>query len=88
MFEFDLIKVYDILLASAIRLVDAFPGYPIRACSLKEPTSGQKHGRHDESQITALGSTGVAIQDIACARLVSRKTLGKAGYLRLDFVDA
>ena len=41
--------------------------------TLGELTSGRKQGRSSDSGITVFDSTGLAIQDIACARLIYEK---------------
>lgn len=41
--------------------------------SLGEITSGQKPGRQDNQKITIFDSTGLAIQDIACAKIIYEK---------------
>ncbi|MBI2869454.1 MAG: ornithine cyclodeaminase family protein [Chloroflexi bacterium] len=58
----------------------------IRA-TLGEVITGQKTGRASAGDITVFDSTGVAIEDIAVARLVYQKAAGAAGLLRLDLVD-
>ena len=48
-------------------------------CSLGEIAAGMKKGREDDAEITIFDATGLAIQDIACAKLVYEKTKnGKA----------
>jgi len=55
--------------------------------NLGEIITGMKPGRGDDRSITVFDSTGVAIEDIATARLVYRKAMSNGGYLSLDFVD-
>lgn len=54
--------------------------------TLGEIVTGQKCGRCDDSEISVFDSTGVAIEDIACARLLYEKVRAKDGYLRINFV--
>ena len=55
--------------------------------NLGEIISGRKPGRVDARSITVFDSTGVAIEDIATARLIYSETMRRGGYLSLDFVD-
>jgi len=55
--------------------------------TLGEIVSGKKRGRNDEKAITVFDSTGLAIEDIAVARLIYEKARLKSGYLSLDFVE-
>ncbi|UCG82119.1 MAG: ornithine cyclodeaminase family protein [Dehalococcoidia bacterium] len=55
--------------------------------NLGEIIAGMKPGRVDDRLITVFDSTGVAIEDIATARIVYQKAVRKGGYLSLDFVD-
>jgi len=45
-------------------------------CSLGEVAAGMKRGRENDSEITIFDATGLAIQDIVCAKLVYEKTRG------------
>jgi len=47
---------------------------------------GRKQGRKDKKAITIFDSTGLAIEDIAVAKLVYDKAKKAGGYLSLDFV--
>jgi alanine dehydrogenase len=53
---------------------------------LGEIVAGKKQGREDEQAITVFDSTGMAIEDLAVARLVYGKAQEVGGYLSLDFV--
>ena len=53
--------------------------------TLGELVAGKKPGRKDEKAITIFDSTGLAIEDIAVAKLVYEKAKNR-GYLSLDFV--
>jgi alanine dehydrogenase len=55
--------------------------------TLGEVVLGQKRGRADESEVTVFDSTGLAIEDIATARLVYEKVRGKKGYRWLSFIE-
>jgi ornithine cyclodeaminase/alanine dehydrogenase-like protein (mu-crystallin family) len=55
--------------------------------TLGEIVAGKKRGRYDEKSITVFDSTGLAIEDIAVARLIYEKAKRKGGYLSLDFVE-
>jgi len=55
--------------------------------NLGEIIAGMKPGRVDDRSITVFDSTGVAVEDIAAARLVYEKAMRKGGYLSLDFVE-
>lgn len=55
--------------------------------SLSDLVGGLKHGRASDREITVFDSTGLAIEDIACARLIYEKVKGKEGYTRLDFIE-
>jgi alanine dehydrogenase len=50
-------------------------------CTLGEVAAGMKKGRQSESEITLFDSTGLAIQDIICARLVYEKAKSRAADL-------
>lgn len=54
--------------------------------TLGEIIVGKKQGRKDEKAITVFDSTGLAIQDIATAKLVYEKAKQIGGYLSLDFI--
>jgi alanine dehydrogenase len=55
--------------------------------TLGEIIAGKKQGRKDEKTITVFDSTGLAIEDIAVARLVYEKAKNSGSYLSLDFVE-
>jgi len=55
--------------------------------SLGELVAGLKAGRSDDNEITLFDATGLAIQDIACAKLIYDKIKGKEGYTRLNLVE-
>jgi alanine dehydrogenase len=55
--------------------------------TLGEIVAGRKGGRNDEKSITVFDSTGLAIEDIAVARLIYEKAKRKGSYLSLDFVE-
>ena len=46
-------------------------------CSLGEVVAGMKKGRENDNEITVFDSTGLAIQDIVCAKLVYDKVRNK-----------
>ena len=46
-------------------------------CSLGEVVAGMKKGRENDAEITIFDSTGLAIQDIVCAKLVYEKARDK-----------
>jgi len=54
--------------------------------TLGEVIVGRKQGRKDKKAITIFDSTGLAIEDIAVAKLVYDKAKVAGGYLALDFV--
>jgi ornithine cyclodeaminase/alanine dehydrogenase-like protein (mu-crystallin family) len=54
--------------------------------TLGEIVVGRKQGRKDKKAITIFDSTGLAIEDIAVAKLVYGKAKKAGGYLSLDFV--
>lgn len=54
--------------------------------TLGEIISGAKPGRNDARMITVFDSTGLAIEDIAVARLVYEQAKRKGSYLSIDFV--
>jgi len=49
--------------------------------------SGKKRGRRDKNEITVFDSTGVAIEDIAVARLLYEKADKEGGYLSVELVQ-
>ena len=55
--------------------------------TLDEIITGKKQGRKDEEVITVFDSTGLAIQDIAAAKLVYEKAKKIGGYLSLEFIE-
>jgi alanine dehydrogenase len=55
--------------------------------SLGDLVAGLKPGRSSDEEITVFDATGLAIQDIACARLIYDKAKDKEGYTRLNFVE-
>jgi ornithine cyclodeaminase/alanine dehydrogenase len=55
--------------------------------SLGDLVAGIKPGRSNDGEITVFDATGLAIQDIACARLIYDKARDKEGYTRLNFVE-
>lgn len=55
--------------------------------TLGEIIIGKKPGRIDEKSITIFDSTGLAIEDIAVARLVYEKARDKGGYRSVDFAE-
>ncbi len=54
--------------------------------TLGEVIVGKKLGRKDKQAITIFDSTGLAIEDIAVAKLIHDKAKKAGGYLSLDFV--
>ena len=54
--------------------------------NLAELVSGKKRGRTDNQDITVFDSTGIAIADIAVARLLFQKAREAGGYPSIDFV--
>jgi alanine dehydrogenase len=55
--------------------------------TLGEVVAGIKPGRQSPEEITVFDATGLAFEDIACARLVYGKVKAKPGYLWRSFVD-
>jgi alanine dehydrogenase len=55
--------------------------------SLGDLVAGTKKGRSNDCEITVFDSTGLAIEDIACARLIYEKLKGKDSYMWLDFIE-
>ncbi|NLE07890.1 MAG: ornithine cyclodeaminase family protein [Dehalococcoidales bacterium] len=56
--------------------------------TLADVILGRKQGRSGNSQITVFDSTGIAIEDIATARMVYERALQKGGYPSIDLVEA
>ena len=54
--------------------------------TLGEIIAGTKPGRQDAHAITVFDSTGLAIEDLATARLVYQKAKERGGYLAVDLV--
>ena len=54
--------------------------------TLGEVIAGKKQGRKDKNDITIFDSTGLAIEDIAVAKLIYDRAMKAGGYLSLDFV--
>jgi alanine dehydrogenase len=54
--------------------------------TLGEVIAGKKQGRKDKNDNTIFDSTGLAIEDIAVAKLIYDKAMKAGGYLSLDFV--
>jgi alanine dehydrogenase len=54
--------------------------------TLGEVIAGKKQGRKDKRAITIFDSTGLAIEDVAVAKLVYDKAKKAGGYISLDFV--
>ena len=55
--------------------------------TLGEIISGSKPGRTDDRAVTIFDSTGLALEDVAVARIVYSKATRRGGYLALDFVE-
>jgi alanine dehydrogenase len=55
--------------------------------SLGDLVAGLKKGRSNDSEITVFDATGLAIEDIACARMIYDKLQGKEGFTRLNFIE-
>jgi len=55
--------------------------------ALGEVVAGLKPGRRSDAEITVFDSTGLAIEDIACARLLYEKVREKKDYIWLNFVE-
>lgn len=53
--------------------------------TLGEVVTGMKKGRENDEEITIFDSTGLAIQDIICAKLVYQKAGGREG-IQIDFL--
>ena len=56
--------------------------------NLGEIIIGKKPGRKDERAITIFDSTGLAIEDVAVAKLVYEKARQTGGYLSIDFTES
>lgn len=56
--------------------------------TLAELISGSKRGRTDDKAITVFDSTGIAIADIAVAKLLFEKAQQMSGFPSIDFVGA
>jgi len=54
--------------------------------TLAEIVSGKRAGRASDGEITIFDSTGVAVEDIAVAKLLYEKTKISKDYLTLDFI--
>ena len=55
--------------------------------SLGDLVAGLKKGRASDRDITLFDATGLAIEDIAVARLIYEKVKDKEGYTRLNFIE-
>ncbi len=55
--------------------------------SLGDIITGKKPGRKDDRDITIFDSTGVAIEDVAVARMVYDRARKEGKGFTLDFVD-
>jgi alanine dehydrogenase len=55
--------------------------------SLGDLVAGLKQGRASDKEITVFDATGLAIEDIACARLIYEKVKDKEGFTRLNFIE-
>lgn len=55
--------------------------------ALGEVVAGSRPGRESETEITIFDSTGLAVQDVALARLVHERALAANTGLRVDFFD-
>jgi alanine dehydrogenase len=64
--------------------------YGIRAVhgTLAELVVGKKKGRADNKTITVFDSTGIAVEDIAVARLLFEKAQQRGGYPSIDLIGA
>lgn len=54
--------------------------------TISEVILGKKRGRTDQYQITIFDSTGIAVEDIAIAKVIYEKAKSKEGYLSIDLV--
>ncbi len=55
--------------------------------TLGDIITGKKRGRTDNKAITVFDSTGIAIEDLAVARLVYEKAQSIGGYRSIDFIE-
>ncbi|MFH1662700.1 MAG: ornithine cyclodeaminase family protein [Chloroflexota bacterium] len=55
--------------------------------TLGEVITGRKRGRVDDKSITVFDSTGVAIEDLAVAKLIYEKAQKIGGYKSIDFIE-
>ena len=55
--------------------------------TLGEIITGRKPGRRDRNAITVFDSTGLAIEDIAVARMIYGKAMASGGYQSINFMD-
>ncbi|MDD4858829.1 MAG: ornithine cyclodeaminase family protein [Dehalococcoidales bacterium] len=55
--------------------------------TLADIVSGKKPGRRSNDEITIFDSTGIAIEDIACARIIYEKAKQSGKYLSIDFIE-
>lgn len=55
--------------------------------TLGEIIVGKRHGRRDQSAITVFDSTGLAIEDIAVAKMVYEKAMASGSYQSINFMD-
>lgn len=55
--------------------------------TLDEIIAGRKKGRMDDKAITVFDSTGIAIEDLAVAKLVYEKAKAGGGYESIDFIN-
>jgi alanine dehydrogenase len=56
--------------------------------TLPELVAGKKKGRMDSKAITVFDSTGIAVEDIAVAKLLFEKAQQAGGYPSIDFIGA
>lgn len=54
--------------------------------TLSEVAVGKKQGRTDENAVSVFDSTGVAIEDVATAKLIYEKTKIAGNYLAIDLL--
>jgi len=54
--------------------------------TLGEVITGTKPGRENAQEITIFDSTGLAIEDVATARLIYQKAKERGGYPSMDIV--
>jgi alanine dehydrogenase len=89
--EDSIVVVDDLRQASAAGEINVPVGcgkYSIKQvyATISEVILGKKSGRIDENQITVFDSTGIAVEDIAVAKVVYEKAKSKGGYLAVDLV--